>query len=403
MPRRAPPRGFDPQDVAPPPLGEGPWAVAAVALDVSGSCNLACRYCVEAATQPRRRPMSAETLEAAWRLVCRDRPPRAGCSIRLGSGEPLLAAPLLHTLAELVEREGGCAAEGRPDVFLTTNGTLADVTVRNWLVASGWHVKVSLDGPRLVHDRWRVTRKGAGTFEQVAEAVADLAARMPERLSATAVLCRGADPAEVFEAIAGLGVRRIELVPVAHRDTAILPGRDDVRRYERFVDAYARRWSDAETDDVPTLVRFETRVRRVLGYDTQRVPCGAGRSFIGVGSDGGLYPCFRFIGVTPYRIGRVTTGLDVDAAAAFRRGPGRPYEERAPCRACWAAPLCGGPCFACSELLGPGGGDPLPLRCAYVLADARAAVRLVTRLRERDPERLLAFLPEAREAFARLT
>lgn len=383
-------------DAEPPPLPDRPWPLDSLALDVAGTCNIACRYCAEAATQPSRRPMTEGTLESAWKLLFADGRPRRGASIRLGSGEPLLNFPLLRKLADLIERHGGSAFDGRPFVHLTTNGTLASPAVRDWLVTSGWHVKISLDGPREIHDRWRVSRRGAGTWAPVAEAVADLAERIPERFSSTAVLCRGADPAEVFASLAGLGVRRIEMVPAAHRDPAILPGPADVERYRRFVNAYARQL--AEGGDPPVLLRFESRVRRALGYDLQRVPCAAGRSFAGVAPDGTLYPCFRFVGVGAFRLGDLESGPDPEAAARFRRGAGRPYEEREACRSCPAAPLCGGPCFACAELLGPGEGAPLPRHCDYVRADARAALRLVRSLHRRDPERLLFFLPEVRAA-----
>jgi uncharacterized protein len=396
----APPPGFDPRDLEPPPLPDREQPLAAVALDVAGTCNIACRYCAEAATQPRRHPMSAETLEAAWRLLFPDGRLRPGRSIHLGSGEPLLAFHLLRQLDELIERHGGSAAEGRPEVHLTTNGTLATPPVRDWLAASGWRVKISLDGPREVHDRWRVDRRGGGTWDPIAEVVADLAARMPDRFSVTAVLCRGADPAEVFAGIAGLGVRRIELVPVAHRDPGVLPGRMDLARYRRFVNDYARRLAAGEAP--PVLIRFEGKVRRALGHGLQRVPCAAGRAFAGVAPDGSLYPCFRFIGVGEYRLGDAVTGPEPAAAAAFRQGAGRPWEGREPCPSCWAARLCGGPCFAVAEMLGPGEGRPLPLHCEYIRADARAAVWLVRHLRRRDPERLLAFLPELRQALERL-
>lgn len=390
-----PPAGFDPAEAMPPPLPRGPWRLSSVALDVSGTCNLACRYCAEAATQPsRRRRMPESVLDAAWRLLFPDGRPRAGTSIRLGSGEPLLNFPLLRRLGERIEERGGCAAEGRPAVFLTTNGTLAGRRVRDWLVASGWHVKVSLDGPPPVHDRWRVDRRGEGTFGRVSTTVADLARRMPERFSVTAVLCRGTDPQQVFDAAAALGVRRIELVPVAHHDPAVTPGKDDLERYQRFVRRHARRHvEEKDPGTIPTLVRFETLVRRVMGYDQGRVPCGAGRTFVGVARNGTLYPCFRFIGVEPYRLGDTGTGPEPATGERFRQGAGRSFEERAACRECWAAPLCAGPCFACAEMFGPGDGAPVALHCAYTRADARAALEMVDRLRVQDPERLLIFLP----------
>ena len=375
---------------------ENPFILTALALDVAGRCNLRCRYCAEAATQPYRRPMSEETLRSALGLLFSDGQPRAGCSIRLGSGEPLLALPLLRQLAKFVKQQGG----SRPAVFLTTNGTLATKEVRDWLVASGWYVKLSLDGPQSVHDRWRVTSRGTGTFRKVAQAVADLAQRTPDRFSVTAVLCRGADPEEVFRTIESLGVQRIELVPVAHHDGKIIPSIKDIKRYRGFVENYARRYlEDREAGKIPSLVRFESCVRKAMGYNLQSVPCGAGRSLVGVGADGELYPCFRFIGIPSYRLGHLSTGFDRNASSAFQLGPGRPLEKRASCLRCWAAKLCGGPCFACSEMFGPGNGQPLPFHCAYIRADARSAVWLVEALRKQTPERLLSFLPGYQEAY----
>lgn len=394
LPTAEPPPGFDGQYLTPPPLAEREWRVAALALDLSGRCNLACRYCAEAATQPRREPMTPATLEAAWAYLFPDGKPSGAVSIRLGSGEPLLAFPLMLKLAELIQKASEHNAGNRPLVFLTTNGTLVDRDMARWLASSGWRVKISLDGPRQIHDAWRVRPDGRGTFLDASSAVALLADLMPKRLGVTAVLCRGADPEEVFEAIARMGVRRIELVPVAHHDEAIQPGPADILRYEEFLRRHVDRYLDGpDAGRIPVLVRFSELVARVMGYGNSRVACGAGRSFLAVDSNGDLYPCFRFVGLTQYRLGDLDGGLDEQAARSFRQGPGRAYEQRRPCRECWAVPLYKSPCFACAEMFGPGDGRPPSLHCAYALADARAAVRLVDNLRSRDPERLLAFLP----------
>jgi uncharacterized protein len=384
------PSGFDPNDIEPPLLRERNWPLEALALDVSGRCNLACRYCAEAATQPSgRKGMDSAIVDAALDRLSASESAKVK-SIRLGSGEPLLAKRLLQQLAHKLEanRRQGVSV---PEVFLTTNGTLLDPQVREWLVESGWHVKVSLDGPPAVQNYWRVTTKGRATYDQVAEAVSILACRIPDRFSVTAVLCRDSDPAAVFDAITELGVRRIELVPAGHTDPAIVPSSSDVERYRRFANEYVERRISSRASNQPELVKVINAARRVMGYDVKRVTCGAGRNFFGVGPDGDLYPCFRFIGVDSYHLGNIATGFDEEAVGHFRRLGGRPYDQRESCSGCWVAPLCGGPCFAEAELLEPY-GDPLAIHCDYVRADAEAAIHLVEGLRQKNPDSLLSLL-----------
>lgn len=390
-----PPRSFDPKAVVPAPLRERPPRVQSLALDISGTCNLSCRYCAEAASQPRRRPMEMSTLKAALDFAFpRGAIPR-NASLRFGSGEPLLAASFLRKCIEALTGEKGEKPVSRtvPSFFLTTNGILIDGKTAQWLKESRVNVKVSLDGPRHIHDAWRVAPGGEGTYDRIASAVKLLVRKMRSTVSVTAVLCSGANPGEVFDEIAGLGVGRIELVPAVHRKRSIMPQPADVARYEEFVFSRAERHLRSRKGASPELVRFARKIPRVMGYDNQRIPCGAGRNFFAVDPEGDLYPCFRFVGIREYRLGSVGSGFDTRRIAAFQKGPARPYEKKFPCRTCWAAPLCGGPCYSCSELFGPGDGKPLEIHCAYVQADAKAAIWLVQELRKRDPGRLLSFLP----------
>jgi uncharacterized protein len=382
---------FDPADVAPPRPKDENFPLLSLAPDLSGTCNLACRYCAEAASQPSRMQMSAAVFEHLWNFLAESAPPKLARSLRFGSGEPLLGMERLKQLHELMLKAREVSGAPLPEVSITTNGILVDDHVADWLASTGWRIKVSIDGPPSVHDRYRVGRDGEGTYDKVAAATRRLLERCSERLSVAAVLCHGTDPAEVFEAIAGLGVRRIELVPVAHHDRSLWPSLADLHAYREFIRDYSAALARDGVESRPALVRFEECVRRVMGYDNQAVPCGAGRNFFGVSPDGGLYPCFRFVGVESYRLGDLATGPEPSKVAWFRSGPGRPYQDRRRCSRCWAAPLCGGPCFSSSELFGE--GEPMPAHCEYMLADAGAAVWLVDHLRGIGPERLLPFLP----------
>jgi uncharacterized protein len=416
MDRKNAPAGFNPAFIIPPQLTNMPQRIRSAAIDISGQCNMSCLYCAEAVTMPKRHPMPPETLDAVWNFLFPEgiktlveknqgKIQSGMFSIHLGSGEPFLNFPLLEKLSKMVKQ---ARSEGMENlyVFLTTNASLLDKKKMDWLVDTGWNVKISFDGPETVHDKWRVFADGRGTFRQAAEAVAYLAERMPERLAACAVLCRGTDPADVFDTVRKLGVRQVDLAPVAHHDPSIIPGPGDIEKYRKFIREYAESFIDLEYDEEnetvinppPAISIFQYCMMRLMGYNLARVICGAGRMYLAVGPDGELYPCGRMIGIDKYRVGTLPGGVNPEAIHAFCNEAGRSYELREACAACWAAPLCCGPCYACSELFGPGNGSPIDYQCAYILETAEAAVSLYNRLKS-SPEKLLAFLPKLGSEF----
>jgi uncharacterized protein len=370
----------------PGPLPVGPWTIRTIALDLSGRCNLACRYCSETATQPPRQPMSIGMLDRVWAWFRQVRHP-SSWSVHMGSGEPLLALDLLKHLDQLVRAD---LKAGDPvPVSINTNATCLDPATADWIAGAGWNVKISFDGPKAVHDRWRVAPDGTGTFDRVERAASGLAGRLGDRLTLNSVLCRGTDPFAVFEAVRATGARRMDFRPVAAANPDLCPDGADLVRYAAFISEYARTWRDGDDPSAPVLVRFSRFVVRATGYHGRRVGCGAGREYVGVGPDGALYPCMRFVGLPGYEIGRLPAGIDPAPAQAFERGPGRPFDRRDACGACWAAPLCAGPCFASAEMFA------LDHHCAVYRAEAAAAVRLVRQLREQNPARLLTILGSA--------
>ncbi|MCP4157059.1 MAG: SPASM domain-containing protein [bacterium] len=392
MDRKTPPAGFDLESIIPPIVKDGTWPVSSLAIDLSGSCNISCRYCAESATQPSRGHMTEEVLEATWKYMFPNGTKSKGYSIRLGSGEPLLGFHLMKKIAELA----GTADDGGkgPEVYITTNGTLIDDEIFEWLVQSGWHIKLSLDGPQHIQDKWRVHPDGSGTYEKVADLLKRFVERIPDRIEVTAVMCHGTDPADAFNAIAQLGVTKIEMVPAVHEDESVRLGPDDLVLYRSFIKDYAQRLlNEKEAESLPQLVRFRTIIQRIMGYNVTRLNCGAGRNFVGVDPAGNLSPCFRFIGVDEYQLGDVFSGKAPQKAKAFMEQAGRTYDHREPCNECWAAPLCAGPCYAVVEMFGPGKGKPIDLHCDYFMADVEQAIPFVDHLRENDTERLLSFLP----------
>ncbi len=379
---------FDPEDITPAPINEEKYPeIASLAIDVAGHCNLRCIYCAESSTMPKRPPMKRKTVDQAINALFSWSRLGSGVSIHLGSGEPLLYPEVVRAIGE---RSRALANEQkRPlSLYLTTNGTRINREIIDWLEKGQWEVKVSIDGELKTHDHNRRYRTGRGTYRKVEEAVKILAERMPCKFSTTSVLCSGTDPSKVFYSIASLGVKSIELVPVAGPEgSALALKKGDLEAYGRFISDYAQRLACGE--DLPTNIRFHNRVLRVMGYKNSRVPCGAGRNFFAAGPTGEIFPCFRFIGIQKYKLGDLN-GIVAERSGWFARTSGRPYEQRRKCRECWASALCGGPCFSCADLFGS--GSPLPEYCEIIRLESKAALWLVDVLREKDPEKLVKLL-----------
>jgi len=136
----------------------------------SGStCNIDCKYCFflskEALYPNDKSRMSAETLETYIRqLLESHRAPRV--TVAWQGGEPtLMKLEFFRRSVELVEkyRRPGQTVQHT----FQTNGILLDDDWCAFFKEHNFLVGLSVDGPREIHDAYRVDRGGQGTFDKV--------------------------------------------------------------------------------------------------------------------------------------------------------------------------------------------------------------------------------------------
>ncbi len=393
MDYKTPPPGFDAAAVTPRPHVERPFKRASgIAIDITGSCNMNCRYCHEEIALPKRPAMSEETLDAVWKHFFPDGP-GGDTSLHLGVGEPFLNFPLMKKIQRLI-RETEARGDGTISVNVTTNASLIRGEVLDWVLDTDWNYKVSLDGPARINDQWRTMPDGTGTYDIVSRTVTRMVETFPEKMTILSVVCPGVDPADIYNAAEDLGAAFMEMNPMLHPDESQTGGAEDVEMYKTFIRDYCARTLENDGNKPKTIyLKFDHFIKRLMGYNSARVYCGAGRNYLGVGPGGELYACARFSGLKQYQFGDVFNGLDPDAYQHFLQGAGAPVENREPCSKCWAAPLCQGPCFAFAEELGRGNHRPATLMCQYELATAEAVIDYYSRAKTEDPEQLLQFLP----------
>lgn len=141
-----------------------------MAKPAGSACNLKCTYCFYLGKQalaggPGTGRMDDECLE---RLVEQYIDGVTGGEVVFSwqGGEPTLCG--LELFRKIVALQKKHAKPGqRIENDLQTNGTLLDEDWAHFLKENRFLVGLSIDGPKELHDRYRVTKRGAPTFDTV--------------------------------------------------------------------------------------------------------------------------------------------------------------------------------------------------------------------------------------------
>ncbi len=316
-----------------------------IELYLAEACNLRCRYCYVNENQALNNGLmpwevARQAIDFAFK--------RAGradtISITFFGGEPLLNKPVLRQ-AITYSQELGQARGKRVTYSMTTNATLLDDEIIGYIVRHNFGLMVSLDGPKEIQDRMRPLVNGQGSFDLAA---ANIKRLMAQRRSVT-VRCtlsnQCLDRPAIVAFLEGFGFTRVAMsrcsgtaerlgpYDIGPEENAVLKAQDDY-----FVDRLMAQLARGER------IRFNpwaAAVRNIHDRENRRMRCGVGRGCTTVGVDGRLYPCHRYVGMQPYVLGDIWTGIDRARFADYLRGY---FKTREKCQTCWAINICGGYC-----------------------------------------------------------
>ncbi|MCX5973760.1 MAG: anaerobic sulfatase maturase [Coprothermobacterota bacterium] len=184
-------------------------------------CNLDCRYCFflgKAELYPGSSfRMNEATLEE---YICQylDAQQVPAATIAWQGGEPtLMGLDFFRHSIELVEKHR------RPgmivDYTIQTNGILLDDVWCEFLGSNRFLVGLSIDGPRALHDRYRVDKAGQPTFDRVMQAARLLQKHQVDFNVLCAVHAANAGrPLDVYRFFHDdLGIHWIQFIPIVER------------------------------------------------------------------------------------------------------------------------------------------------------------------------------------------
>ncbi|MGE0126406.1 MAG: quinohemoprotein amine dehydrogenase maturation protein [Vicinamibacterales bacterium] len=340
---------------APKIIPLAPMPIQTLVVNVTNQCNLSCEYCyeygedkivdTENGSQPKF--MSAETAQAAVDLALKEAGVGKTAHITFFGGETLMNFKVLKQTVGYARRTA--AEQGKlVDFSLTTNATLLQPDVIDFLADERIGVTISIDGPEDIQDKFRVFSNGQGSYAMAAPKIKALLARHRTRpIGARVTLTRQTlDVQRIYRHLfEDLGFWEVGFAPVTtapQRGHAISDS-----GYDHLLEQFRALARDFLQASLAGKHHGFSNVRETLqeihhGH-AKAYPCGAGIGLLGVATDGQVSLCHRFAGSDAHRFGSVHEGIDRSKQASFLED--HHVAHKTDCSQCWARPICGGGCY----------------------------------------------------------
>lgn len=351
-----------------------------MAKPAGSSCNLDCTYCFYLSKEtlaggPGRGKMSHDTLEQyIRRYIEAVTGPEVVFSWQ--GGEPTLLGVDFFRRAVEFERKHAKPGQAIQN-DLQTNGTLLDDEWCRFLKENGFLVGLSIDGPKKLHDAYRIAKNGEPTFDKVFAAAKLLRKHGVPFNTLTCVNRLNAQyPLDVYRFLRReLGSTYMQFIPIVEYksfetqapqfwDPATLPKQGDPEARPDHPQSIVADWSVDPDDWGRFLCRvfdewrsrdlgkvlvnhFETLVAQHMGLPSQVCiygeVCGKG---LAVEHDGGVYSCDHYV-YPEYKVGNIHDGPLKDVVysrAQVRFGYAKSETLPRQCRECPYLTDCWGEC-----------------------------------------------------------
>jgi len=300
-------------------------------------CNFSCLYCYEGGMKGDLY-MSDETARLLVDFVKeRFTDNKRFLRIDFYGGEPLLSIGLIksisQTLKPFIEGKGGSY-----QFTLVTNGSLFKRKVAEELIPFGLEkVKITLDGPAEVHNRYRPFRSGAGSFDTIIR-------NIKETCDLVKIGIGGNFEKTNYESFVLLLDYLVE--------EGLTPDKIDTIKFDPVMKQPQGDTSPTDykggcmSINEPWIIKASAMLREEIlkrGYNTPKIApilCMVeNRDSFVINFDGVIYKCPAFIGKEGFAVGDLQTGVR-DYTSSYQLGIWKNEE----CAECVYLPLCFGGC-----------------------------------------------------------
>ncbi|MGD1063276.1 MAG: anaerobic sulfatase maturase [Terracidiphilus sp.] len=359
-----------------------------LAKPIGPICNLDCKYCFylekeSLYPQVEKWAMRDDVLESYIRqyIEAHDTPV---VNFAWQGGEPtLLGVDFFRRVVELEQRY----ANGKQIAnAFQTNGVLLNDAWAEFFLEYQFLIGISIDGPRELHDAYRVDKGGQPTFDRVMRGIETMQRHKVDFNTLTTVHRANADsPLEVYRFLKENGSGFMQFIPIveriAHQVTAeglrlippdfagpakVAPWSVEPRQFGRFLCTIFDEW--VRRDVGRTFVQlFDISLELWTGMEASlcifRKQCGAA---LAIEHSGDLYSCDHFV-YPENRLGNIMdSALAALAGSEQQQKFGEAKETTLPryCRECDVRFACNGECPKHRFLTTPDGEPGLNYLCA---------------------------------------
>lgn len=339
--------------------------VKSLCIHIAHDCNLRCGYCFASTGDfgtSHRALISKETGEAAIEFAIKGSANRHNLEIDFFGGEPLMNWPVNKHLIEYARRRE-IEVGKNIKLTLTTNATLLNEEIIQFLNANRVMLVISIDGRKEVHDKMRPYAGNIGSYDKAIDGFKKVVALRGDKnyyVRGTYTRYNLDFAADVLD-MAKLG-HEISVEPVVGTTEDYAIQESDLPVLFAEYDKLARAYLQAHrTDNGFNFFHFNVALDGGPCLNKRLAGCGAGHEYFAVTPEGDLYPCHQFVGREEYKIGSLATGVvKPELVQTFRDAH---ILNKPDCMKCWARYHCSGGCHANAELINGDIHKPYQIGC----------------------------------------
>lgn len=327
-----------------------PSYIKALCLNIIHDCNLKCKYCFaeEGEYKGKRKMMSVEVGKKAIDFVIKKSGPRRNIEVDLFGGEPIMA---FENIKEIVDyaREQEKLFNKNIRFTMTTNATLLNDEIMEYIDKNMGNIVLSIDGRKDVNDSVRIRYDGSGTYDSIMPKIKKM---VDKRDKSKQYYVRGTftrNNIDFFEDVMALANENFDEISV---EPVVLPEDHELSLREEDLPTIFLQYDKLYSEMLKRYKEGKEFKFYHFNIDLQGGPCvykrisgcGAGHEYVAITPDGEIYPCHQFVGNKDFLLGNIyDETVDEKLSKDFRSAH---IYNKPLCKECWARFYCSGGCQA---------------------------------------------------------